>query len=203
MPPSSDCASLLDKISYNWYGASDNDINKYYSCSRSKLAKIRLPLATMYCKKKHCIEHRHDIDAFYCSIINALLVDATMKQCIPIHKSQNKNCIIGWNDYVSHFYDRSSIEFKRWVSNNRQRHGPIYHTMRSARAQFKYALRRCKLDERLISSNKLANHMQRQNACWIDMKNTPNLNLHCVTALMVSQEKLILLTCGDDIMNNY
>ena len=33
--------------------------------------------------------------------------------------------------------------------------------MRSARAQFKYALRQCRLDERLISSNKLANHMQR------------------------------------------
>ena len=33
--------------------------------------------------------------------------------------------------------------------------------MRSARAQFKYALRQWKLDERLISSNILANHMQR------------------------------------------
>ena len=101
MPPSSDCPSSLDKILYNWYGASENNINKYYSCSRSKLAKIKLPLVAMYCKKKHCIEHRHDIDSFYCSIINAL--DATMKQCIPIHKSQNKNCITGWNEYVSHF----------------------------------------------------------------------------------------------------
>ena len=77
MTPSSDCPSSLDKISYNWYGASDYDINKY-SCSRSKLAKVKLPLAAMYCKNEHCIEHRHDIDSFYCSIINAL--DATMKQ---------------------------------------------------------------------------------------------------------------------------
>ena len=164
IPPSS------DKISYNWYGASDNDINQYYSCSRSELARIKLPLDAMRCKNEHCIKHRHDIDSFYYSIINAL--DATMKQCIPIHKSQNKNCIRGWNDCVSEFYDRSRTEFKWWVSNNRPRHGPIYHAMRSARAQFKYALRQCRLDERLISCNKLANHMQRHdiNAFWKDIR---------------------------------
>ena len=61
--------------------------------------------------------------------------------------------------------------FKRWVSNNIPRHGPIYHAMRSARAQFNYAHRQCKLDERLISSNKLANHMQihHVNAFWKDI----------------------------------
>ena len=44
--------------------------------------------------------------------------------------------------------------------------------MRSARAQFKYVLRQCRLDERLISSNKLANQMQRHNinAAWKDIK---------------------------------
>ena len=57
------------------------------------------------------------IHSFYCSNINAL--DATMKQCIPINKSQNRYCITGCNGYVSHFYDRSRIEFKWWVSNNR------------------------------------------------------------------------------------
>ena len=96
-----------------------------------------------------------------------------MKQCIPIHNSQNENCITGWNEYVSHFYDRSrTIEFKWWVSNNRPRHWHIYHAMRSARAQFKYALRQCKLDDRLISSNKIANHMQRHdvNGFWKDIR---------------------------------
>ena len=70
------------------------------------------------------------------------------------------------------FYDRSRIEFKWWVLNNSSRHGPIYHAMRSARAQFKYALRQCKLDERLILSNKLANHMQRHDvdAFWKDIR---------------------------------
>ena len=170
IPPSSEYLSSSDKISYNWYGASDNDINQYYSCSRSELARIKLPLDAMHCKNEHCIKYRHDIDSFYYSIINAL--DATMKQCIPKHKSRNKNCITEWNYGVSEFYDRSRSEFKWWVSNNRPRHRPIYHAMRSARAQFKYALRQCRLDERLISSNKLANHMQRHdiNAFWKDIR---------------------------------
>ena len=44
--------------------------------------------------------------------------------------------------------------------------------MRSARAQFKYVLRQCRLDERLISSNTLANQMQSHdiNAVWKDIR---------------------------------
>ena len=97
----------------------------------------------------------HDIDSCYCSIINAL--DFTLKlQCMPYISHGTKIALqIGMNN-VSHFYDRSRIEFKWCVSNNRSRQRPIYHTMRSARA--KYANRQCKLDERLILSIKLANH---------------------------------------------
>ena len=46
-----------------------------------------------------------------------------------------------------------------WVPHNRPRHGPIYHAMRMSRAQFKYALRQCRLEKRSITSTKLAYHM--------------------------------------------
>ena len=94
-------------------------------------------------------------------------------------------------------YDRSRIEFKWWVLNNRPRHGPIYHVMR-------YALRQCNLDERLNSSNKMVNHTQRHdvNAFWKDIIKHTKSKSDCLTALMVLQEKLILLTCGDAIINN-
>ena len=62
--------------------------------------------------------------------------------------------------YVSHHYNVSRTEFKWWVANNRPRHGPFYHAMRMSRAQFKYALRQCRLEERSITSTKLAYHMQ-------------------------------------------
>ena len=84
------------------------------------------------------------------------------------------NFVAGWNEYVSHYYmySMSHINFKWWVSHNRPRHGPIYHAMRSSRAQFKYALRQCRLEDLAINSTKLANYMQNReiNAFWKECK---------------------------------
>ena len=61
-----------------------------------------------------------------------------VKQCIPKIKIHNVNSVAGWNEYVSHYYSMSRIDFKWWVSHNRPRHGLIYHAMRLSHAQFKY-----------------------------------------------------------------
>ena len=45
-----------------------------------------------------------------------------------------------------------------WLLGGRS--GPVFRAMSSARARFKYALRQCRLDEQMISSGKLAYHMQ-------------------------------------------
>ena len=125
-----------------------------------------------------CTKHRKDIDLFYYSITNCL--QGCVKQCIPKIKIHNVNSVAGWNEYVSHYYSTSRIDFKWWVSHNRPRHGPIYHAMRSSRAQFKYALRQCRLEELAINSTKLAIYMQNReiNAFWKECKNILFLSLH-------------------------
>ena len=159
-----------DRQSYNWCGASDADLYKYYSCTRTELAKIKLPMEALQCEDISCTKHRKDIDLFYYSITNCL--QGCVKQCIPKIKIHNVNSVAGWNEYVSHYYSMSRIDFKWWVSHNRPRHGPIYHAMRSSRAQFKYALRQCRLEELAINSTKLANYMQNReiNAFWKECK---------------------------------
>ena len=112
----------------------------------------------MQCGDVLCNKHRRDIDVFYSSITNCL--HGCIKQCIPVLKLHNDNSVAGWNNYVSHHYNISRTDFKWWVSHNRPRHGPIYHAMRMSRAQYKYALRQCRLEEHSITSTKLAYHMQ-------------------------------------------
>ena len=46
------------------------------------------------------------------------------------------------------------------MAHNRPRHVPIYHAMRMSRAQFTYALRQYRLEERSITSMKLAYYMR-------------------------------------------
>ena len=61
---------------------------------------------------------------------------------------------------VKHYHGIARTEFKLWKQNNMPRSGPVFRAMSSARARFKYALRQCRLDEQMISSDKLAYHMQ-------------------------------------------
>ena len=165
-----DSTSRDSLISYNWYGASDVNLSNYNSCTRAELAKIKLPFDALQCENVDCTSHRKDIDLFYYNIINTL-INCT-KRCIPVLKLHENNYIAGWNEHVSYYYNISRIEFKWWVSNNRPRQGSIYHAMRSSRARFKYALRQCKLDERLIVSEKLADHMKNHeiNDFWKDIR---------------------------------
>ena len=130
-----------DLFSYNWYGAFDVNLSNYNSCTRAELAKIKLPFDGRQCDNEDCTSHRKDIDLFYYNIINTL--NNCTKQCIPVLKLHENNYIAGWNEHVSYYYNISRIEFKWWVSNNRPRHGSIYHAMRSTHARFKYALRQC------------------------------------------------------------
>ena len=166
-----DSTSRDSLISYNWYGASDVNLSNYNSCTRAELAKIKLPFDALQCENVDCTSHRKDIDIFYYNIINTL-INCT-KRCIPVLKLHENSYIAGWNEHVSYYYNISRIEFKWWVSNNRPRQGSIYHAMRSSRARFKYALRQCKLDERLIVSEKLADHMKNHeiNDFWKDIRN--------------------------------
>ena len=84
--------------------------HNYYSCTRSELSKIKLPLEAMQCEDVRCIKHRHDIDVFYSAITNCL--HGCIIQSIPVLKLHNDNSAAGWNDYVSHHYNISRTDFK-------------------------------------------------------------------------------------------
>ena len=47
---SSDQTSHDRRLSYNWCGASDIDLYKYYLCTRTELAKIKLPMEALQCE---------------------------------------------------------------------------------------------------------------------------------------------------------
>ena len=135
-------------------------VNKYrvIHIIQAMLANIELPMEALQCENVSCTKHRRDIDLFYYSIFNCL--QGCVKQCRPNFKLHNMNSVAELNEHVSHYYSMSRSDFKWWVSHNRPRHGPIYHTMRSSRAQFKYALRQCRLEELAINSTKLSNYKQ-------------------------------------------
>ena len=85
------------------------------------------------------------------------------------------------------------------------RSGPVFRAMSSARARFKYALRQCRLDELMISSDKLAYHMQCHDETGFGKKllSEIGLNPRCLIVLMGPQGKVILQISGKIITHPY
>ena len=157
-----------DVPSFNWKDITDNDIINYNSCTKQDLSRIRIPLDALRCNNISCSDHQADIDHFYYDIVNT--VHGCIRKCIPIKKC-NEHAIVGWNDEVKHYHEIARSEFKFWKQNNMPRSGPIFREMSIARARFKHALKQCRLDEKMIHSNKLAYYMQCRdiNSFWKDI----------------------------------
>ncbi len=151
-------SNSTDQISYNWSNATDIDLHNYSECTKIELSKIRVPIEAISCTDVFCTAHQKDIDLFYNSICNTL--HGCIKRCIQPHKQNSAHNVTGWNEHVKHFYDKARGEFVWWRAHNKPRNGPLYRAMSVARAQFKYALRQCRLDELTHANTKLANHME-------------------------------------------
>ena len=103
-----------------------------------------------------CLNHNDDIDRFYNNIISALILSGS--ECIPSSTAvaSSSPTIPGWNEYVKEHHAIARDAFWWWTANNRPRHGLIYHSMRTSRAQFKYALRFARNQEETVRADAMA-----------------------------------------------
>ena len=52
IPPAD--STSRNSFSYNWYGASDANFSNYNPCTRTELAKIKLPFDALQCENVDC-----------------------------------------------------------------------------------------------------------------------------------------------------
>ena len=83
-----------------------------------------------------------------------------------------KCCVPGWNSYVKDFYAASREAFRLWKSSGSPRFGPIACAMRKSRADFKYALRQCRLHEDEMRAEALSYKLQNGDVAnfWRDIQ---------------------------------
>ena len=85
-------------------------------------------------------------------------VKCAESECIPSKPTQSKfKAIPGWNNYVKEHQAVARDALWWWKFYNKPHKGPIYHSMKSARARFKYALRATKRAEETARADALAN----------------------------------------------
>ena len=163
---------------YNWDNVTGDTKAKYEAATAVHLQSVRIAEAC------HCIdpgcsdpEHLQQTEAMYSSIINALKA-ASDDTLVSKATGQGKTHIIGWNDIVKDAHESSREAFLFWRSNNKPRDGPLYETMRRARAQFKYALRSCRNAEETLKADALAKSIldKHPKEFWKGVKKTQSVS---------------------------
>ena len=147
---------------------------EYQANTERELENIKLDHELILCDDIECTSHKHRaaIDTMYNLLIDALHTAArSIAKQTPEQKAFQ---IPGWNDICASKHAEARDAFLLWKANGKPKQGPMWEFMRTARSQFKYALRQCDKQKSTIKSNKLANHLLEKdtNNFWKHVKNT-------------------------------
>ena len=152
------CNSTFTKESRDvckWNLAGEKEKLMYKSYTNELFSHINIPVDALLCTNVHCKEHVSDIDYFYTCIINC--IQSAEKECIPFESiGKSFRIVPGWNEYVKDRHAVARDAFWLWNLYGRPNHGHLYHSMRSSRAQFKYALKYAKRIEETAKADALA-----------------------------------------------
>ena len=152
------CNSTFTKESRDvckWNLAGEKEKLMYKSYTNELFSHINIPVDALLCTNVHCKEHVSDIDYFYTCIINC--IQSAEKECIPFESiGKSFHIVPGWNEYVKDRHAVARDAFWLWNLYGRPNHGHLYHSMRSSRAQFKYALKYAKRIEETAKADALA-----------------------------------------------
>ena len=165
-----------------WYLADEDSLKSYYTDSNELLSKIVLPNSLLHCNNMNCdsLQHKHDINSLFNEIVSCLSHAAV---CNISHSSVDnvKFNVPGWNDIVKDAHSEARLAFKLWANASKPRQGSIFRNMQLSRANFKYALRCCRNNERKIKADALASDLLNKDIVqfWkhVDMQSSNKLPL--------------------------
>ena len=119
------------------------------------LSSINLPTVTIQCNNIKCnnINHFKDVDIFCNNIIESLIIAACNAipvgdNCIRKTASSGYSIIPGWNSSVKDAHATARNKYLNWLNIGKPLSGPTYYPMKESRRNSKYALRKCKSDEK-------------------------------------------------------
>ena len=119
-----------------------------YSCLTDKyLSRLKLDHTALCCSNPMCkdVSHTNAIDLMYQEVVSAL---KGASADFHVQSSKPKaSQVQGWNEFCKELHSEARRAFLDWRASSSPKHGIVYSTMRSTRAAFKLALRKCRADK--------------------------------------------------------
>ena len=160
----------------NWNFEDDNRSEFFFDRVQYVLSTTQIPDSMLSCSANCCTNynHREHINGLYCKFVDLILAEG--ERAFGLKRPVRAGSIPGWNDFVRDQYQASRNAFLFWKREGSPRHGPVALAMRSARAQFKLALRRCRQNIDNIRATKIIRsfHDKPSNQFWKLIKKVDN-----------------------------
>ena len=140
-----------------WENVSADQREEYYKNTEAELSKIPLDHGLILCDNVKCSDpsHRQAIDIMYQCITNAL---SGSSEFMLKKAGTKQKQVPGWNEVVKEAHQLARESFLCWRSRGSPRQGFVFQQMKTHRAQFKLALRKCKNDRTRREADCLAKH---------------------------------------------
>jgi exonuclease III len=168
--------------SVQWDQLAPEQLENYRLNTKKTLASVKFVHDLAWCDNTNCQDpsHLNGINKLYEDIIYALKQAA---EGFCDEQSQDFHQLPGWNDYCKDLHSDARESFLFWRASNSPRHGPLYDDMRRKRAQFKYALRKCKQDQDRCVSDSLAKKLLSKDSktFWKEIKKVNNSKIASVS----------------------
>ena len=147
-----------------WDSASDADLLTYKNNLDDNLIHIPLPTNIINCNDFNCTDHFNDITDFHDKIIEGMI--SATEISIPISTADAKpksKVVIGWNDYVEHYFQNSLYWHNLWVLHGRQENGYLADMRRLTRAHYHKTRKIVIRQQESIKSDMLAESLDSDN----------------------------------------
>ena len=144
----------------DWSAATEEAKAEYEVRLTEQLDHLAVP-ACVQCTDVHCSSHEHalDMEQYTMDILEA--IETVSEDTLPVRggscKSRYIKSTAGWSEYVQPYQDESKFWHSLWVSAGKPNAGGLYESMKQARQQYKYAVRRLNRAGDSIKNDKLVN----------------------------------------------
>ena len=171
--------SIHSKI--NWNNLSQNNLATYTESSEYFLSRVKIPQNTVLCKSGKCTDKSHldGINILYNDIIYALQQSSKVLLKSRNMDSKKYHYVPGWNEQVKESHTAAREAFHLWKLCGQPRTGALASLMRRSRANYKYALRFCRLKEDQYRAESLAKSLTSNNCnqFWKSVKKVNGNNI--------------------------
>ena len=159
--------NVMGSQKVRWDKLSEKDRITYKSLTDANISNVVLNHSLLLCDDTNCKKHEHisSIDLLY-NDIKGVMIDSA-QQFIKERASNKHDQVPGWKDYCSVSHAEARAAFLHWVSCGKPRIGTVFEEMKRTRAYFKFTLRKCRVDQDRINSDRLArNLLSKDNVCF-------------------------------------